>query len=239
MNKIRIIRFYFKILFAFLVLGIILTGCGRDIQKEDADFKSVEIPKQQGTIENKDDAPESQQKEEDTTVSLPKEENTPVSLPKEDAPESLPKEDILNEEVKEENEINLREDSKQKELTEIEGSSEVDVDLTSLSSTMVYAEVYNMMINPEEYIGKTIKISGQYYASWFEETEQYYHGVIISDATACCSEGLEFIWDDNTHTYPDEYPEDYTEVEIIGVFDSYEELGSTYYYIATDDITVK
>jgi translation initiation factor 1 (eIF-1/SUI1) len=230
MNKIRIIRFDFKILYAFLVLGIILTGCGRDIQKEDADFKSVEISKQQKTTEKEENAPVSQQKEEDTTVSLPKEEN---------APESLPKEDILNEEVREENEINLREDNKQKELTEIEGSSEVDVDLTSLSSTMVYAEVYNMMINPEEYIGKTIKISGQYYASWFEETEQYYHGVIISDATACCSQGLEFIWDDNTHTYPDEYPEDYTEVEIIGVFDSYEELGSTYYYIATDDITVK
>lgn len=36
----------------------------------------------------------------------------------------------------------------------------VDVDLTRLSSTMVYSEVYNMMTVPGDYIGKTIKNDG-------------------------------------------------------------------------------
>ena len=36
----------------------------------------------------------------------------------------------------------------------------VDVDLTRLSSTMVYSEVYNMMNAPGDYIGKTIKMTG-------------------------------------------------------------------------------
>ena len=37
----------------------------------------------------------------------------------------------------------------------------VDLDLTVLSSTMVYSEVYNMMNEPEPYEGKMVKMQGQ------------------------------------------------------------------------------
>lgn len=114
--------------------------------------------------------------------------------------------------------------------------ADLDVDLTVLSSTMVYAEVYNMMLNPDEYVGKKIKIKGLYYAEYLEDTQKYYHYVIISDATACCQSGIEFIWGDNSHIYPDEYPENDTEIEICGVFNSYEEQGQKYYYLSVDDI---
>jgi len=113
----------------------------------------------------------------------------------------------------------------------------VDVDLTVLSSTMVYAEVYNMMVRPDDYIGKVVKMRGPYYASYYDETGKYYHYVIIEDATACCQQGLEFIWDGG-HTYPDDYPENNTNIEVVGVFGSYEELGSTYYYLAAADISI-
>ena len=43
-----------------------------------------------------------------------------------------------------------------------QGTDGVDVDLTRLSSTMVYSEVYNMMNAPGDYIGKTIKMTGQF-----------------------------------------------------------------------------
>lgn len=120
------------------------------------------------------------------------------------------------------------------------GSNEnVDVDLTLMSSTMVYSEVYNMMMNPDDYMGKTIKIIGPYYSFYLNETGKYYHAVIISDATACCSNGLEFVWDDNTHVYPDEYPENNTIIELVGTFGSYEELGQTYYYLATNSLSYK
>ncbi len=111
------------------------------------------------------------------------------------------------------------------------------VDLTQLSSTMVYAEVSNMMMTPEDYIGKTIKMNGLYYASHNPELDIYYHFVIIADATACCSQGLEFLLN-GEHTYPDDYPADKTPVEVTGVWGSYEEDGNTYYHIATDEITV-
>lgn len=114
--------------------------------------------------------------------------------------------------------------------------SDIDVDLTELSSTMVYAEVYNMMLTPDAYVGKTIKIRGQYYAQYWEETDKYYHYVIISDATECCQSGIEFIWDDNSHVYPDEYPKGDSEIQIEGVFNFYEEAGEKYYCLNADAI---
>ena len=113
----------------------------------------------------------------------------------------------------------------------------VDVDLTLLSSTMVYAEVYNIMTNPDNYMGKIIKMKGPYYASYYEQTKLYYHYVVVEDATACCQQGLEFIWS-GEHKYPADYPEDKTKIEVTGVFGSYDELGKTYYYILVDDISI-
>lgn len=40
-----------------------------------------------------------------------------------------------------------------------QASGEPDVDLTTLSSTMVYSEVYNMMCEPDRYLGKRIKMN--------------------------------------------------------------------------------
>ncbi len=111
------------------------------------------------------------------------------------------------------------------------------VDLTMLSSTMMYAEVYNIMMEPDRYIGKTIRMNRPYYASYFEDTEQYYHFVIIEDATACCQEGLEFTWKGD-YKYPDDYPVDGTIIEISGVLESYDENGDTYYGIVSDGIDI-
>ena len=113
----------------------------------------------------------------------------------------------------------------------------VDVDLTALSSTMVYAEVFNIMTSPDEYMGKTIKMNGPYSASYFDGTGLYYHYVVIEDATACCQQGLEFIWNGD-HIFPDDYPEESTKIEVTGVFGSYDEFGDTYYYLAVDDISI-
>ena len=111
------------------------------------------------------------------------------------------------------------------------------VDLTAMSSTLVYAEVYNIMSSPGSYKGKTIKMRGLYQANYYESTKQYYHCVIIADAAACCQQGLEFVWA-GRHKYPDDYPENGTEIEVTGVFGSYKELGQTYYHLTVDEITV-
>ena len=106
-------------------------------------------------------------------------------------------------------------------------SNNLDVDLTKLSSTMVYSEVYNMMYTPDDYIGKTVKMKGQF--SYYEdpETKAQYFACIIADATACCSQGLEFILS-GEHTYPNDYPEVDSEITVTGTFETYKENGSQY-----------
>ncbi len=103
----------------------------------------------------------------------------------------------------------------------------IDVDLTVLSSTMVYSEVYNMMVSPEQYIGKTVKMDGLFAYYHDEAAGNYYFACIIQDATACCAQGIEFVLTDE-YTYPDDYPAANAEICVVGVFDTYEENGNTY-----------
>ena len=97
----------------------------------------------------------------------------------------------------------------------------IDYDITTMSSEMVYATVYQLVTYPENYIGKKVKIGGQYYTASNEEVQKHYHYVIIADATECCTQGIEFVWTDGNHIYPDEYPEEGTVVEVVGIFESY------------------
>ena len=116
-------------------------------------------------------------------------------------------------------------------------AGKVDVDLTVLSSTMVYSEVYNMLyFYPEDYYGKTVKMTGQFNVyQWVDESGvvadmPVAYACIISDATACCAEGMEFVLKDDL-AYPDDYPELGAEITVIGEFQSYEENGMTWYHL--------
>ena len=112
----------------------------------------------------------------------------------------------------------------------------VDVDLTVLSSTMVYSEVYNMLyFYPEDYYGKTVKANGifaiyQMVVDGVTQPAPVAYACIIADATACCAEGMEFVLEGD-YTYPDDYPELGAEITVIGEFQSYEENGVTWYHL--------
>lgn len=111
-----------------------------------------------------------------------------------------------------------------------------DVDLTKLSSTMVYSEVYNMMVSPDNYIGKTVKMNGAFAYYEDPETKKQYFACSIADATACCSQGLEFILT-GEHTYPNDYPELGSEITVTGTFEIYTESG--FQYCRLKDATIK
>ena len=115
-------------------------------------------------------------------------------------------------------------------------AGKVDVDLTVLSSTMVYSEVYNMLYNdPAHYFGKTVKAKGtfslyQLVTDGVLQPDPVAYACIIADATACCAEGMEFVLEGD-YTYPDDYPELGAEITVIGEFQSYEENGMTWYHL--------
>jgi len=112
----------------------------------------------------------------------------------------------------------------------------VDVDLTTMSSTMVYAKVFNMLGNPDAYLGKTIKMNGVYAAATDDKTGKHYHYIIVEDAFACCQQGFEFIRN-GKYVYPQDYPPEKTKIEVSGTIKSYAdpEYDYTYYYVAVDD----
>ncbi|MGN0571414.1 MAG: hypothetical protein ACI4K9_04460 [Candidatus Fimenecus sp.] len=125
----------------------------------------------------------------------------------------------------------IEKDSQTTTFEPVQSTDGIDVDLTKLSSTMVYSEVYNMMYTPDNYIGKTVKMKGQFAYYEDPDTRNQYFACIIADATACCSQGLEFILT-GEHTYPDDYPELGNEITVTGTFELYEENGFQYCRLA-------
>ncbi|MCR5501100.1 MAG: hypothetical protein K6F31_11995 [Acetatifactor sp.] len=112
----------------------------------------------------------------------------------------------------------------------------IDVDLTKLSSTMVYSEVYNMMYNAPDYVGKVVKMRGLYSLYYDEGTGKYYHACIIQDATACCAQGIEFELTED-YRFPEDYPEVNDEVCVTGTFDIYYE--GQYQYVTLRGATLQ
>ena len=113
----------------------------------------------------------------------------------------------------------------------VQSADGIDVDLTKLSSTMVYSEVYNMLYTPDDYIGKMVKMKGAFAYYEDPETKEQYFACIIADAMACCSQGLDFIPTDE-YTYPDDYPELNAEITVTGTFEIYEKNGIKYCRLA-------
>lgn len=93
----------------------------------------------------------------------------------------------------------------------------VDIDLSVMSSTMIYSEVFNMVLMPDEYEGKNLKIKGNFAVYINKANGNRYYSIIIPDATACCQQGIEFIWQ-GSHSYPDDYPKIGQEIVVTGIY---------------------
>lgn len=103
------------------------------------------------------------------------------------------------------------------------------VDLTALSSTMVYGEVFAMMSSPEDYVGKTVKMQGifskgQLYAAGSLNDGGTVFACVIQDATACCAQGIPFELAGD-HTYPQDYPELGDTITVVGTFEIHQQEG--------------
>lgn len=121
---------------------------------------------------------------------------------------------------------NLMGDEEPENAEDAVEESSFDLDLTTMSSTMVYSEVYNIMVSPKDYIGKTIKMKGTCSIYPGENGHDDYYACVIMDATACCAQGIEFVLKDGQ-----EYPKEGDPVEVSGVFDTYDEDGTMYCHL--------
>ena len=97
-------------------------------------------------------------------------------------------------------------------------AAEFDLDLTELNDTMRYAQVLLMQAEPEEYIGKTVKVEGYFYI--YEGDIRNVYVCLVPDSTACCTAGLEFRLA-GEHKFPDDYPKSDELITVAGTFAPY------------------
>ena len=102
--------------------------------------------------------------------------------------------DILNEKMQEEQAVEEvpEEEPQLVGNVELPAYDAVDIDLLTLTADLRYAQVYDMCVNPDAYVGKVVKAQGLYSYWKNEETGAEYKTVIITDALACCAQGIEF-----------------------------------------------
>ena len=98
------------------------------------------------------------------------------------------------------------------------GKKKYDIDLSRMSGTMIYGQVNQMVMYPQKYIGKHIKMKGIFSSYYDEELERRFYGCVIQDALACCSQGLAFELA-KPREFPKEYPAEGDIIIVEGDFD--------------------
>ncbi len=109
-----------------------------------------------------------------------------------------------------------------------------DIDFTTISGPLVYSLVYNMMKDPEKFLGKTIKMGGAFTTTVDSATGERYYACIVKDAGACCAQGIEFRLK-GEHSFPEDYPNMWQEFQVIGVFTTYTIVDDQYFYCTISD----
>ena len=101
----------------------------------------------------------------------------------------------------------------------------IDLDLTDEDPNMIFAIVGDMMVTPENYEGKVVKIKGTF--NYFRDNGIRYYSCIVPDATKCCVNGIEFDLGEGKN-YPEDYPLPERDMMVVGVFDWYVENDYTF-----------
>lgn len=235
-----------KILFIFILIFIFILGaCGNEtpanekgnieqdpekILSEIRERDKAENEKNQNenkkNVENNGKLKENTSNIEDKEQAVPEKKETD-NVENNDI-ENKKKENVNSPNEKETEQAKTQENIIPSQKPETENSSsKPDIDLTVLSSTVMYSELYNILTQPDLYEGKIIKIRGQFSAMEDPQTGKKYFACGISDVGGCCQIGLEFVTL-NEMAYPDDYPTLGSIVTVQGRFNAYVEEGIGY-----------
>ena len=153
-----------------------------------------------------------------------KDVNNPYATERNQLKKSIEATDVIEAEKSKELEKSLSKNQKSEDL-------KIDYDLTNMSSTMIYAEVFNMLIEPEKYENKRVKMKG-FFTIYNEGSKDEVYSVIVPDATACCQQGIEFFYD-----FKDNIPVANSEITVTGIFNVHMlSDGISYNYIKAEKI---
>lgn len=95
----------------------------------------------------------------------------------------------------------------------------VDHDLSNMNANMIFAEIFNLVLMPDEFIGRTFRMKGNFAVYVNEASGNKYFSIIIPDATQCCQQGIDIICLGDMK-YPEEFPKIGSEIMVTGQFNS-------------------
>lgn len=125
-------------------------------------------------------------------------------------------------EAKSEGLINMKKETQSVDTDQIDIKEQEIMDITGFSKSMAFAEVSNIYITPEDYIGKTLKMKGtfKYFQALDKSTQpipgKYYFMIIIADTMGCCGVAMEFI-PKEPYIFPDDFPNQEEVIKVSGV----------------------
>ncbi|MDR2419007.1 MAG: hypothetical protein LBD79_08130 [Treponema sp.] len=117
------------------------------------------------------------------------------------------------------------------------GKAKDGSNIVEIKEKMFIAQVNDVYLNPDDYVGKTIKLEGLFMTQDNgTQIPPYYF--VIRYGPGCCGNdgnaGFEVIWEKQEPVYP----RDNEWVEAVGVFGSYEEDGYPYYCLNLSSLKV-
>ena len=95
----------------------------------------------------------------------------------------------------------------------------VDNDLSNMNANIIFAEIFNLVLMPDEYIGRTFRMKGNFAVYVNETSGNKYFSIIIPDATQCCQQGIDIICLGDMK-YPEDFPKIGSEIMVTGQFNS-------------------
>lgn len=95
----------------------------------------------------------------------------------------------------------------------------VDHDLSNMNANMIFAEIFNLVLMPDEYIGRTFRMKGNFAVYVNKTSGNKYFSIIIPDATQCCQQGIDIICLGDMK-YPEDFPKIGSEIMVTGQFNS-------------------
>ena len=114
-----------------------------------------------------------------------------------------------------------------------------DDDIVEIRERMFIAQLNDIYLNQNDYLGKTIKYEGMFTSYTWEEMGLSYY-LVYRRSPGCCGAdgqaGFEVVWPDGSN---ESFPNENDWCEVVGTLDNYDEDGYIYLHIILDSLTVK
>ena len=112
-------------------------------------------------------------------------------------------------------------------------------DMVEIKERMFIAQLNDVYLNEDDYLGKTIKYEGMFTSYTWEEAGMTYY-LVYRQSPGCCGAdgqaGFEVVWPDGSNK---SYPNENDWCEVVGTLGAYEEDGNSYLHIILDSLTIK